>query len=147
MAHARLKSAAKPRKLSLNQGDEIVATIAKTFGGPGWTNRPIVLIVRDSERKLREVFLQPDLHTESIRLLFAAAEAMQGAMHEAVVEAVRYKRQSPIKPDDAARRVDKTYRKCLDCRGTGTHDGSVSSGESENECASCRGTGKIEEDD
>lgn len=69
----------------LKPGDSVVCGYATVASGPGWTNRPYWIIVRDAEGKLREECLQPKEQPLNLQLLYPFAEQV----HEACVRALR----------------------------------------------------------
>lgn len=57
-------------KLKINKDDRIVTAWPEYVSGPGWANRPIWVIVRDGNGKLRMECIQPEDQTENIMRLF-----------------------------------------------------------------------------
>lgn len=64
----------------LKKTDYIVTAYADTCGGPGWANKPIWLIVRDQDGKLREECVQPDEQTTEMHILYEVSETAHRAM-------------------------------------------------------------------
>ena len=73
--------------MKLAEGDSIVTAYAEAASGPGWTNSPVWVIVRDINGKLRQECLQPDEQSDEIRLLYPLSSNLHGMMIKAVVKA------------------------------------------------------------
>jgi len=85
----------RPVVCSANQRDHIVAVVAEPASGPGWANTPLWVIMQDSNGNLRRGCLQPDEQSNGIRVLYATAAAVHGALVREV-EALT-KTRKPIK--------------------------------------------------
>ena len=73
--------------MKLFPSDQIVTAWSEGFSGPGWSNRLVLVIVRDTMTgKLREESLQPSEQTDAMHILAAISEAMHGEMVAAVKE-------------------------------------------------------------
>lgn len=70
--------------MRLMAGEHVVAVAPEFAQGPGWSNRPLTIIVSDSDGKLRSECLQPDEQGTEIGLLFATCASAHSAMREAV---------------------------------------------------------------
>jgi hypothetical protein len=68
----------------IDKTETIVTAYAEYAAGPGWANRPIWVIVRDQNQKLREVCLQPEHQTADMLALFRVSNAAHLAMTGAV---------------------------------------------------------------
>ncbi len=64
----------------LSEGETLVCAYAEPSAGPGWSNRPLWLIVRDREGRLHERCLQPHEQPPTVLALYDVA----AAAHEAV---------------------------------------------------------------
>jgi hypothetical protein len=69
----------------IQKGEQIVTAYAERARGPGWSNNPIWVIVRDSGGNLREECLQPAELSLEMYHLYGVSEAA----HHSMVEAVR----------------------------------------------------------
>lgn len=61
--------------LRLGKHDRIVTAYAQRASGPGWSNSPLWVIVRDGDGKLREECIQPEERTAPLHWLYDVAEA------------------------------------------------------------------------
>lgn len=77
----------------IQKGETIVTAFADYASGPGWANRPIWVIVRDANQKLREECIQPEQHTADMVALFSVSHAAHSAMTGAVRSWVGRKRK------------------------------------------------------
>jgi hypothetical protein len=68
--------------------EKIITAFAEYAGGPGWANRPIWVIVRDANLRLREECIQPQNQTAEMHALFRVSNAAHEAMKSAVETAV-----------------------------------------------------------
>ena len=68
----------------VGKDEQVVTVWAEGASGPGWTNRPVWILVRELGGKLRIDCLQPDRHTREIDTLYAISEAVHGKMRMAV---------------------------------------------------------------
>ena len=73
--------------MKLDKTDTIVTAWSQGFNGPGWSNRLVLVIVRDQFGKLREESLQRDEQSPDMHTLAAISEAA----HHQMVGAVRAK--------------------------------------------------------
>ena len=62
------------KKQKLNQGDTIITAYAQSAAGPGWSNTPLYVIVRDQNHNLREICLQPEEQTREMALLYGISQ-------------------------------------------------------------------------
>lgn len=68
--------------------EKIVTAFAEYAAGPGWAGRPLWVIVRDENHRLREECIQPEDQTAEMRALFRVSNAAHKAMTSAVESAV-----------------------------------------------------------
>jgi hypothetical protein len=69
----------------LSEFDMIVAAYARKASGPGWSNRPLWVIVEDRRTgKLREECIQPHQQSEEIWRLYDIAAEVDVALYAAV---------------------------------------------------------------
>lgn len=87
--------------LKLEQGEEIVCVYARRAGGPGWANRPIWVIVRGLDCKLREECLQPEDYGPDAHKAYCVAEEAHNLLRDAIFANVRYRR-TPAEPPKVA---------------------------------------------
>jgi hypothetical protein len=66
--------------MKFNAPDRLIAVVAEPASGPGWANTPLWIIVQDGNGKLRRECLQPDEQSDGIRVLYATAAAVHGAL-------------------------------------------------------------------
>ena len=78
--------------MKLYAHDHIIAVVAEPANGPGWANTALWIIVQDGHGKLRRECLQPDEQSDGIRVLYATAAAVHGALVREV-EALTRKRK------------------------------------------------------
>ena len=79
--------------MKLKEHDHIIAVVAEPASGPGWANTPLWIIVQDGNGQLRRECLQPDEQSDGLRVLYATAAAVHGALVREV-EALPRKRAS-----------------------------------------------------
>ena len=70
--------------IKLGHGECIFTAFAEPCSGPGWANTPIVVIIRKTGGKLREVWLQPEEQTERMNILYNVSATATAAMVRAV---------------------------------------------------------------
>ena len=75
--------------MRLEKNERIVTAYAQRASGPGWSNMPVWVIVRDANGNLREECIQPDEQTAEIAHLFHVSEAAHFAMVAAVERAIK----------------------------------------------------------
>jgi hypothetical protein len=64
-------------KLSfIRTGDSIVTAWAEPASGPGWSNQPLWVIVKDGDGKLREECIQPEEQDQVMRTLYAISASV-----------------------------------------------------------------------
>lgn len=68
------------RCLRLGEGDHIVSAYAQPAAGPGWSNAPLWVVVRDGNGKLREECLQPEEQPRGVLTLYRIASAVHGQL-------------------------------------------------------------------
>ncbi len=73
--------------------EKVVTAFAEYAAGPGWANRPIWVIVRGADQRLREECIQPEDQTAEMHALFRVSNAAHEAMRSAVESAVAKKRK------------------------------------------------------
>lgn len=79
--------------MKLDKHDHIVCAYAEHASGPGWSNAPIWVIVRDArDGSLRQECIQPDDQTLEMYALYAVSAAAHVSMTRAVESAFRRKR-------------------------------------------------------
>jgi hypothetical protein len=72
----------------------IVAAWADPACGPGWSNRPIYVLVQDENTQVRLEALQPNEQTEELLTLYNISAEVHEAMAGAVRRAVTPKRRT-----------------------------------------------------
>lgn len=72
--------------------EKVVTAFAEYAAGPGWANRPIWVIVRGADQRLREECIQPEDQTAEMHALFRVSNAAHEAMTSAVESAVAARR-------------------------------------------------------
>jgi hypothetical protein len=73
--------------VQLKDQEFIVTVYAKQAKGPGWSNQPLFVLIRDAEGRLREECLQPDEQTAEMKALFNVS----ATVHDQLVKAVKSK--------------------------------------------------------
>jgi hypothetical protein len=68
----------------LKDQETIVTVYAEQAKGPGWSNQPLFVIVRDAKGRLREECLQPDEQTAEMKALFNVS----ATVHDQLVKAL-----------------------------------------------------------
>lgn len=74
----------KNGKITLQNGEYIVAAVPEYCAGPGLANTPVWVYIACPEGNLRMEAIQPDEQSREMRLLFRPAEAMHRAMKSLV---------------------------------------------------------------
>lgn len=72
----------------LHEGDTIVCAYAQPASEPGWSNRPLWVIVRGPDGVLREECLQPEEMTDGMVRLYDISAAVNVQIVQAVERAV-----------------------------------------------------------
>jgi len=98
----------------LNEGDRIVTAYAEHADGPGWSNRPLYIIVRNQSGELREECLQPEEQGAEVAAFYDIA----AVVNKEVVGAVRRKLWKQIKK---AKKIDPA--RCSICERLLPQDG------------------------
>ena len=70
--------------MKLKKDDHVVTAFAENASGPGWTNQPIWVVVRNRGGDLRMECIQPRDQTRDMILLYGPSQASHGAMTAAV---------------------------------------------------------------
>jgi len=73
------KRNAEPR-VRLGKGESVVTAFAYPCDGPGWANNPVVVIIREVDKKLREEMMQPSELSREMVLLYGISHAVHSAM-------------------------------------------------------------------
>jgi len=68
------------RALHMTRTDRMVTAYAQPASGPGWSNRPLYVIVEDRDGKLRSECLQPDEFSRDLSLLYGIASVVHGEL-------------------------------------------------------------------
>lgn len=74
--------------MKLDKGSKVVIAWADKCYGPGWSNNPVWLIVRDTNGKLEQLCLQPEEQTKEIRILFSTNYESSATMTEIIANLV-----------------------------------------------------------
>lgn len=80
-------------KLKIGKNEHVLTAFGEYATGPGWANRPLWVIVRGADQKLREECIQPADQTPEMNALFRVSVAAHEAMTAAVVAAINRKRK------------------------------------------------------
>lgn len=75
--------------LKLKKDEWVVTAYAEMCMGPGWSNLPIIVIIQNSEGKMRQEYIQPDEQSAELRLLFSISESVQLAMRATVTRLLK----------------------------------------------------------
>lgn len=68
----------------ITKHDTIVAVAAIPASGPGWSNTPLWVVVKNRDGKLREECLQPEEQGSAVLGLYRIAAAVHTAMVHAI---------------------------------------------------------------
>lgn len=79
-----MKDRAKPPIRARFAGQTVVCVYARHASGPGWSNSPLWVILRDGNGKLKEECLQPDEQPEKVLTLYRIAADVDSEMTAAV---------------------------------------------------------------
>ncbi len=74
----------KPKTVTLNHGERVVAVVPERCNGPGWSNAPTWVFIETPDGRMRQECIQPDERTPDLHTLFSAGEAMCNALAAAV---------------------------------------------------------------
>lgn len=74
----------KTLPIKLARGEHIIAVVPEYASGPGWANKPVWVHIRGMTGMLRSECIQPEEHTEALRVLFKSGAAMCEALRIAV---------------------------------------------------------------
>lgn len=77
----------------LRRGESIVAVVAEECSGPGWTNAPYWVYIREVGGTIREECLQPSEQGNTLLALHKPAAAMQKTLKAYVLPLVRVERE------------------------------------------------------
>ena len=64
--------------------EHIVTAWAEPAAGPGWANRPLWVLIRDGDGKLRVECIQPADQTVDMHILYSVSAAVHAQMTRAV---------------------------------------------------------------
>ena len=78
--------------MKLAKDDTIVTAFGESASGPGWANNPIIVIVRSREGALRQEWIQPDVQTNEMSILYNVSQAAHRAMVKAIMR--RYQKEA-----------------------------------------------------
>lgn len=74
--------------MKIKPTEHIVTAYAQPADGPGWSNRPLWVIVCDrTDGSLRRECIQPEKQTDEMRVLYATAAAVHTALVKSVERA------------------------------------------------------------
>lgn len=82
----------------LHKGDTIIVAWAEPAKGPGWSNRPIWVIIRDRQFKLRQECIQPEDQDYDTMMLYNVSALVTADFTSAVRNIGRKKVQVTVKP-------------------------------------------------
>jgi hypothetical protein len=68
------------RALHMTRTDRMVTAYAQPASGPGWSNRPLYVIVEDRDGKMRSECLQPGEFSRDLELLYGIASVVHGEL-------------------------------------------------------------------
>jgi hypothetical protein len=71
---------------ALLKDDRVICAYAEPASGPGWSNMPLWVVVRDKGGNLAERCLQPEEQSAEIIALYRISREVHGAMFRAVRE-------------------------------------------------------------
>jgi len=80
----------KPKRYCwLRPGDCILTAYAQPAAGPGWTNRPLWVIVQNADMSLRRECIQPEEQTAEMALLYNVSATVSASLLAHVEVALR----------------------------------------------------------
>ncbi len=69
----------------IKRTDRILTAYAQSEVGPGWSNSPVYVIVRDNNGNIREECIQPECQTPVMNLLYGISQSVHAEMTRAVM--------------------------------------------------------------
>ncbi|WP_159086656.1 hypothetical protein [Burkholderia sp. NRF60-BP8] len=82
-------------KLKIGKDERVITAFAEPAAGPGWSNQPIWVIVRDVNGQIRQECIQPEQQTYEMMLLYRASHELHSAMTMAANDALLPKVKLP----------------------------------------------------
>lgn len=76
-------------KLKIGKDERVITAFAEPAAGPGWSNQPIWVIIRDGNGQLRQECIQPEQQTYEMLLLYRASYELHSSMAKAADDALR----------------------------------------------------------
>lgn len=83
--------------MAITSNDTVITAFAEYCYGPGWSNTPLWVIVRDANGLLRQESLQPDEQGADIRLQFDVSAAVHLSVKAAVIRQLAKPRSSKLR--------------------------------------------------
>ena len=77
--------------MRLAEGEHVVTAWAEYANGPGWSNSPVLVLVRNQSHVYRVEYIQPEDQSEGMATLYGVSAATSGAMVRAVESLLRSK--------------------------------------------------------
>lgn len=74
--------------MKLEKDESVVCAWAEPAHGPGWSNAPVWIIIRDRNGTLRQDCLQPDEQSRDMLVLYRMSALVSGQMKGAVETAL-----------------------------------------------------------
>lgn len=78
----------KPQ-IALKPRERVLTAFAERASGPGWSNRPLWIVIVSPTDGIRVECIQPDDHTPAMIALYDVSEAAHSAMMRAVEAVIR----------------------------------------------------------
>ena len=75
------KPAKKSARERLVDGERVVCAFAHPCSGPGWSNSPVVAVVRNIAGEYREVYIQPEAQPSEMVTLYAISAQCTAVMN------------------------------------------------------------------
>lgn len=82
-----------PPRPHIDNDEYIVTAYGENAAGPGWSNQPLWVILRNSDGRLRQIAIQPEQQTPEMIALYA----ISNVVHRQISAAVKsyFKRYDP----------------------------------------------------
>lgn len=77
--------------ISLAKGERVITAYAEPAGGPGWSNRPIYVIIKGLDGTIREECVQPKEQSSDMASLYDISAVVSKEMTQAVVRDINEK--------------------------------------------------------
>lgn len=73
-----------PKPPEIDDDEYVVTAYGETAAGPGWSNQPLWVILRNSSGRIRQIAIQPEQQTADMIALYAVSNVVHRQMAAAV---------------------------------------------------------------